>query len=112
MNNRPALPLWPLVAAFGAMPLLWLAGGFYFAWPVLGLVLAVLLVARGGRIPLPAGAGLWLLFLALVTLSLSQLGGAGELVVAGLRLAFYLTAFLVGVYVYTALREGRSWEQV
>ncbi len=110
--DRPALPRWPLMVAFAGMPLLWLAGGFYFAWPLLGLVLAVLLFARGGRIPLPVGTGLWLLFCVLATLSLTRLSGAGEVVVAGLRLGFYLTAFLVGVYVYTALREGQSWERV
>lgn len=106
------LPRWPLALAFGAMPLLWLAGGFYLAWPLLGLVLAVLLFARGGRITLPAGAGLWLLFCALAALSLSRLSGFGEFVVAGLRMGFYLTAFLVGLYVYTALREGQSWQRV
>ncbi len=110
--DRPALPRWPLVVAFGALPLIWLSGGFYFGWPLLGLALAVLLLARGGRVPLPVGSGLWLLFCALVTLSLTRLAGPGELVVAGLRLAFYLTAFLVGVYVYTALRDGQSWERV
>ncbi|GIE98564.1 O-antigen ligase family protein [Paractinoplanes rishiriensis] len=117
MTDRPALgpaalPWWPLALAFGGTPLLWLTGGFYLGWPLLGLVLAVLLLARDGRTQLPAGTGLWLVFCALVTLSFSRLGGGGEALVAVLRLAFYLTAFLIGLYVYTALREGQSWERV
>ncbi|MGX6605980.1 O-antigen ligase family protein [Micromonosporaceae bacterium Da 78-11] len=110
--GTPGLPHWPLVAAFGAVPLLWLSGGFYLAWPLLGLVLAALLLARGGRLGVPAGSGLAVVFCALATLSLSRLSSSGEMLVAGLRLGFYLTAFLIGLYVYTALREGQPWERV
>ncbi len=108
----PSLPRWPLVAFFGAAPLLWLAGGFYLAWPLLGLALVALLLARGGRLQVPAGTGLALVFCALAALSMSRLSAGGEVVVAGLRLAFYVTAFAVGLYVYTALREGQPWERV
>jgi hypothetical protein len=106
------LPLWPLVAMFGAVPVLWLAGGFYLFWPLFGLLLAMLLLARRGRVTLPVGTGLWLLFCILVVLSAGRLSTSGNFMVAGLRLAFYLTAVVVCVYVYTALREGQPWEKV
>jgi hypothetical protein len=106
------LPYWPLPAMFGAVPVLWLAGGFYLAWPALGMLLMVLLLARRERVELPAGTTLWLIFCALVVLSATRLSTSGQISVAALRFAFYLTALAVGLYVYTALREGQSWERV
>jgi O-antigen ligase/polysaccharide polymerase Wzy-like membrane protein len=106
------LPRWPLLAMFGALPLLWLTGGVFLLWPLLGLLLGLLLIARGGRVTMPTGGGLWLLFCALVLLSAAQLHGSGALLVAGLRLGFYLAAFAIGLYVYTALRAGQPWERI
>jgi hypothetical protein len=106
------LPVWPLTVMFGAAPLLWLAGLFYLGWPVLGVLLAILLLIRRGRVTVPAGTGLWLLFCALVVVSATRLTRVGEAEVAVLRLLFYLTALVVGLYAYTALREGRGWERV
>src|SRR5690242_4557613 len=106
------LPRWPLTIMFGAIPVLWLSGGFYLFWPVLGLVLTVLLLTRRERVTLPTGAGFWLVFCALVALSATRLSTAGDVLVAALRLAFYLTALVVALYVYTALREGQSWDRV
>jgi hypothetical protein len=106
------LPQWPLLAMFGAVPLLWLSGAFYLAWPLFGVLLVVLLLIRGGRAELPAGSGAWLVFCALVVLSAGRLAGGGDVVVAALRFVFYLTALAVAVYVYTALREGRSWQRI
>ncbi len=106
------LPYWPLTAMFGMVPLLWLTGGFYFGWPLFGVLLAIVLLARRERVELPVGGGWWLVFCALAALSVSRLGGGGEVFVAALRFAFYLTAAAVGLYVYTALREGRPWARV
>ncbi|SCL33736.1 O-antigen ligase [Micromonospora nigra] len=100
----PRLPLWPLVLMFGLVPLWWLAGAFYLGWPLLGALLFALLVVRG-RVPLPPAAGIWLLFLAVVMVSATQLGSAASLLTFALRLAFYLTAIVVGVYVWTVARE-------
>jgi hypothetical protein len=117
MTDWPApvpdgLPRWPLTVMFGAIPVLWLAGGFYLLWPVLGLLLSVLLLTRRERVALPTGAGFWLVFCVLVALSATRLTTEGDVLVAALRLAFYLTALVVALYVYTALREGQSWERV
>src|SRR3954470_18875872 len=91
LHTPGRLPRWPLLVMFGAMPVLWLAGAFYVAWPLLGTLLVVLLLAERQRVELPAGTGFWLVFCALVALSATRLAG-GQLVVAGLRFAFYLTA--------------------
>jgi hypothetical protein len=106
------LPVWPVAVMFGAMPVLWLTGGLYLLWPVLGLLLVVLLLVRHGTLWLPAGTGVWLLFCALVVLSAGRLHDGGAALVAGLRFAFYLTALAIGLYVYTALRDGQSWARV
>jgi hypothetical protein len=106
------LPHWPLTAMFGAVPLLWLTGAFYLGWPVLGVLLIVLLLARRRRVELPAGTSFWLVFCALVALSGSRLSASGQVQVAALRFAFYVTALAVGLYVYAALREGQAWERI
>ncbi|MFI7026588.1 O-antigen ligase family protein [Micromonospora sp. NPDC049900] len=100
----PRLPLWPLIAMFGLVPIWWLAGFFYLGWPLLGALLFVLLVTRG-RVPLPPATGIWLLFLAIVLVSVTQLQSPVSLLTFALRLGFYLTAVVVGVYVYTVARE-------
>ncbi|KXK61071.1 hypothetical protein AWW66_15635 [Micromonospora rosaria] len=100
----PRLPLWPLALMFGLVPVWWLTGAFYLGWPLLGAVLLTLLVTRG-RVPLPPGAGIWLLFLALVAVSATQLQSAASVLTFALRLAFYLTALVVGCYVYAVARE-------
>ena len=103
----PQLPLWPLSMMFGLVPLWWLLGAFYLGWPLLGALLFALLLTRG-RVPLPPAAGIWLLFLAIVVVSATQLSSPASLLTFALRLAFYLTALVVGVYVYAAARERAS----
>jgi hypothetical protein len=100
----PRLPIWPLAAMFGLVPLWWLTGAFYLGWPLLGALLFALLVIRG-RVPLPPAAGIWLLFLAVVVVSATQLQSPASVLTFGLRLAFYVTALVVGVYVYAVARE-------
>lgn len=100
----PRLPRWPLLIMFGLVPLWWLAGAFYLIWPLFGAVLLALLMVRG-RVPLPPATGIWLLFLALVLLSATQLPSPVSLLPFGLRLGCYVTALVVGVYVYGYARE-------
>ncbi|RIV37788.1 O-antigen ligase family protein [Micromonospora radicis] len=100
----PRLPVWPLTVMFGLVPVWWLAGAFYLGWSLLGAVLLALLLVRG-RVPLPPGTGIWLLFLALVMVSATQLSTVGSLLGFGLRLGFYVTALVVGVYVYAVARQ-------
>ncbi|MER7459435.1 O-antigen ligase family protein [Micromonospora sp. NPDC126480] len=100
----PRLPMWPLVLMFGLVPLWWLTGAFYLGWPLLGALLLALLLVRG-RVPLPPAAGIWLMFLALVLVSATQLASFASVLTFGLRLGFYVTALVVGVYVYAVARE-------
>lgn len=100
----PLLPIWPLTVMFGLVPVWWLAGAFYLGWPVFGVLLLALLVTRG-RNPLPPGTLLWLLFLALVVVSATQLPSPDAVPTFALRLGFYATALVVGVYGYAAARE-------
>ncbi|MET7949907.1 O-antigen ligase family protein [Micromonospora sp. NPDC005324] len=100
----PRLPRWPLLIMFGLVPLWWLAGAFYLIWPLFGAVLLALLIVRG-RVPLPPATGIWLLFLTLVLLSATQLPTPVSLLPFGLRLGYYVTALVVGVYVYVYARE-------
>jgi O-antigen ligase len=97
---------------FGALPVFWLTGGLFLLWPLLGLLLVVLLLARRGTVALPAGTGVWLLFCALVVLSAGRLPDPGAALVAVLRFGFYVTALAIGLYVYTALREGQPWTRL
>lgn len=103
----PPLPAWPLLVMFGLVPGWWLTGAFYLAWPLFGLLLAGMLAVRGG-VRLPPGAPVWVLFCALVALSLVRVDRITEVATALLRLAFYLTALVTGVYGYTLLRERRG----
>ncbi len=100
----PQLPLWPLAAMFGLVPLWWLTGGFYLGWPLLGALLFTLLATRG-RVPLPPAAAIFLLFLAIVVVSATRLQSPVSVLTFALRLAFYLTALVVAVYVYAVARE-------
>lgn len=105
------LPLWPLYGMFALMPLWWALGIWYFAWPVFGVVLFVLLAVRG-HVRLPAGTALGLIFLGLVAVSATRLGEPSSLIVFTLRYGHLLTAFLVGLYVYNAARDGRPWASI
>ncbi|MEH0938284.1 O-antigen ligase family protein [Micromonospora psammae] len=107
----PPLPTWPLLAMFGLVPLWWALGAFYLGWTVFGVVLLALLVTRG-RVALPAGTATWLVFLALVLLSVTRLDRVTAYLTFGLRFGFLLTALIVCVYVYTLVREGVPWDKV
>jgi hypothetical protein len=107
----PALPIWPLTVMFGLLPLWWALGLFFLGWPAFGAVLLALLVVRG-RLTLPAGSACWLTFLALATLSAVQLDRPSALPFFLLRIGDLVTALVVGVYVYTLLREQAPWSKV
>ncbi|MEU7907580.1 O-antigen ligase family protein [Actinoplanes sp. NPDC049118] len=110
-NRGAELPLWPLYAMFGLMPLWWVLGGLQLFWPFLGLLLAVVLVSRG-RIGLPAGSALWLVFLAIVVVSLTRMDRASGVFMFSLRLGLLATALVVYLYVYNAARDGARWRRL
>jgi hypothetical protein len=108
---RARLPLWPLYLIFALTPLWWALGAFYLCWPLFGALLLTLLVARG-RIALPPATGWWVCFLVLAALSATRITRATEGMTLGLRFAFYVAGLLVGIYAYTAVREGAPWRRV
>ena len=109
--RTPALPLWPLAAMFGLMPLWWVLGVWYFVWPFFGAAMFVLLATRG-RVRLPTGTALWLVFLAVVALSATRLDRVTQLFVFTLRYGHLLTAFIVGLYVYNLARDKVPWVRI
>lgn len=109
--SQPALPTWPLVAMFAFMPLWWVLGAWYLAWPFFGLLLAALLVVRGG-VRLPTGTACWLIFLGIVVISATRLTRVTALLTFGLRIGHLLTAFLVGLYVYNLARDRVRWVRI
>ncbi|GAB1693365.1 O-antigen ligase family protein [Krasilnikovia sp. M28-CT-15] len=105
------LPVWPLTAMFGFMPLWWALGAFQLAWPCFGVLLFVLLTTRG-RVRLPAGTAPALVFLGMVAVSAVRLNRATALATFGLRLGLLATAFLVGLYVYNLARDRVPWARI
>jgi O-antigen/teichoic acid export membrane protein len=108
---RAALPMWPLMLMFGLTPVWWLLGAFYLSWPVFAVILLVVMLTRG-RIVVPKAALIWLAFLALVVVSATQIDRLPGFVPYGMRLAFAVSAVIVLVYVYNAVREQTPWRVV
>ena len=107
----PDLPVWPLYAMFGLVPLWWGLGVWYFVFPFFGVLLFILMATRG-RIRRPTGTSLWLILLALVLISAIGLGGATTAMVFALRQGHVVTGFLAGVYVYNLARDGVPWPRI
>lgn len=106
-SRRRLVPAgWPLLLLFSAYPLWWLLGFGAFVWPLIAVPIAVSVLGRRPLV-LPAGAGIWLLFLAWVVLSATQLDTGSRGVMFAFRLSLYLSATVVLVYVYGARRDHR-----
>jgi hypothetical protein len=109
--RRAMLPLWPLMAIFGLMPVWWALGVWYFALPFFGPGLLVLLAARG-RVRLPTGTAIWLIFLGIVAVSVTRLAHFNGMLTFGLRFGYLFTAFMVCVYAYNLARDGVPWRRI
>ncbi|GGL02492.1 hypothetical protein GCM10012284_41280 [Mangrovihabitans endophyticus] len=103
--------MWPLYVMFGLVPFWWATGGLYLFWPLFALILAVVLFARG-KIEMPSGSTTWMVMAAVVLVSVTRLDRVTGLPMFLLRLGFMLSALLVYLYVYNALRAGASWDRV
>jgi polysaccharide biosynthesis protein PslJ len=100
---------WPLYLLFGLYPLWWLLGLSAFVWPVLAAPMAASLLMRD-RVRAPRGFGLWLLFLAFMLVSGTQLDDPDRVMLFGYRSALYVSATIVFLYIYNApeaLRPAR-----
>lgn len=100
---RGDLPRWPITAMFAAFPLWWALGMAEMAWIPLAAAMAVLLIRRGD-VRAPRGFGIWLLFLALVAVSVIGIDTPGRLIGFVYRALQYLSITIAFLYVYNARR--------
>jgi O-antigen ligase len=97
---------WPVLLLFALYPVWWLLGLGGFIWPILAIPM-LLKVLRQGRIKVPPGFGIWLLFLAWMLASLLEINEGTRLMVALHRASLYASATVLFVYVYN-LSTGSS----
>lgn len=95
------LPRWPFTAMLALFPLWWVLGVGTIAWIPLAACMVILMVRRGG-IEVPRGAGVWLLFLVLMLVSVIGIDSSGRLIGFVLRALDYTTVTVVFVYIYNA----------
>ncbi len=86
---------------FVLFPLWWLLGPGEAVWIVLAAVM-VFYLARHGRVEVPRGFGIWLLFLVWMACSVVGIDSGGRLLGFLFRALLYLTVTVVFVYVYNA----------
>jgi len=97
----PELPRWPFTAMFVLFPVWWILGPGEAMWIVLAGVMVFFLL-RSGRIRVPRGFGLWLLFLVWMLFSVIGIDSSGRLIGFVYRALLYLTVTVIFVYVYNA----------
>ncbi|WP_427870485.1 O-antigen ligase family protein [Leucobacter luti] len=99
--SATVLPSWPLTLMIAGLPLWWFSGLAEIVWiPIAGCMAALML--RRGRISIPRGMGLWLLFLVLMLVSVIGIDSSGRLLAFGYRALLYLSVTVVFVYVLNA----------
>ncbi|MFI5843402.1 O-antigen ligase family protein [Catenuloplanes sp. NPDC051500] len=110
-GGETALPAWPLAGLLLLYPLWWALGLGVLIFPIMAAPMVVLLIrgaARGRPVQMPPGFAWWLVFLAVVVISVGALGAdpagtvperAGARVVGvAFRLAQYLSLTVLLVY--------------
>lgn len=113
---------WPLIALFAGFPLWWAFGLSTFIFIILAVPMAAVLIRRT-RLRAPRGFGVWLLFLAWMLAGVTMLfvdapgaepggGGAGRLMVFGLRAAMYLSATVIMLYVLNQRQRDLPTDRV
>jgi hypothetical protein len=85
-------------------PVSWVLGMGSLIWPFLALPMAGRLIMRRRTVRVPRGFGWWVLFLVWAALSLMQLQGSAPFPFMW-RLANYLSATIVFVYIYNTPRN-------
>jgi hypothetical protein len=101
-RTRAASRFGPLHFVLLSYPLWWALGAGYFIWPLLTFPLLVSMVMRG-RLRVPPGFGLWLLFLGWMLVSGTQLEQMSFAYVW--RALIYLSATVLFLYVYNSDRH-------
>lgn len=97
----PRLPRWPFAALFALFPVWWLLGLGESAWIALAAVMLACLVWRG-RLRMPRGFVIWLLFLVWMAVSVIEIDTSDRLLGFVYRALLYLTVTVIFLYVYNA----------
>lgn len=97
-TTRRWRPSWPFVALFAGLPVWWVLGLIEFVWPVFTLAMLARLVVRG-RVRVPRGFGLWMLFVFWMLASVMQVDTGGRLLGFYLRAVFYVSASILLLFV-------------
>jgi O-antigen ligase len=105
VRRTSALPSWPVVALFAAFPLWWALGLSSFICPILATSMALALAVRG-RIQVPRGFGIWLLFVFWMAASAFKVDGADRLIGWAFRAVVYLSVTVLFLYVYNTPRQS------
>src|SRR5689334_12217780 len=101
---RKILPAWPFYLLFVGFGAFWVLGFAAFAVFLCSVPMAVLMAVRGG-IRMPRSFVLWLVFLACAFASVLVVEGFGRSVGYGTRMANYVGATIVFLYVYNSPRD-------
>lgn len=100
-----ALRSWPVLALFVAFPLWWALGISNFICPILATPMALALAVRG-RIQVPRGFGIWLLFVVWMAASVLMLDSTDRLIGWAFRAVMYLSVTVLFLYVYNSPRQS------
>lgn len=96
-----ALPRWPFALPFVGYPVAWLLGIGDLIWPLAALVMLGFLL-RSRDVCVPRGSLTWFAFLMWVACSMVAIDTFGRVIGAGYRLALYMAAAIMAMYVYNS----------
>jgi hypothetical protein len=100
---RRVLPAWPFFLLFAGYPVFWFLGLSAVAPLLCAVPMAVLLMLRG-RIHLPRSFAIWIAFLICALASAVMVEGFGRSVGYATRIANYVAATVIFVYVFNSSR--------
>jgi hypothetical protein len=103
-RGRGRSPLWPIAAMFVGLPLWWAMGVSGFIVPVMAFLMLLVLLDQE-TLEAPRGFGVWLLFLLWVLVTATQMVGLRDWFAFAYRLAFYVSAAVIFLYVLNAPRD-------
>lgn len=98
------LPVWPLVVLFAGFGAWWALGLGSFAVALVAVPMLILLLVRG-NIAMPRGFFLWLLFIVWASAAAVELDSGLRLVGFAMRIASYVGATIVFLYVFNLPRS-------
>lgn len=105
VRRLSALPRWPVLALFVAFPLWWALGLSSFICPILAMPMALALAVRG-RIQVPRGFGIWLLFVFWMAASVLEINNTDRLIGWAFRAVGYISVTVLFLYVYNIPRQS------